>query len=53
MLIVSGGFYDGKSTIVEPLIPPMLMLPDHDKEARPMQIAQCLLALKEAVKLIE
>jgi hypothetical protein len=49
MLIISGGFYDGKSTIVEP----MLMLPDHDKEAWPMQIAQCLFALKEAVKLIE
>ena len=53
MLIISGGFYDRESTVVEPLTPPMLMLPDHDKEAWPMQIAQCLFALKEAVKLIE
>ena len=50
--MISGGFYDGKSTIVEPLTPGMTMLPDYDINGRPMVIAQCLFALKKAIDLI-
>jgi hypothetical protein len=51
--MIAGGFYDGKSTIVEPLTPSMTMLPDHDIEGRPMVIARCLTALKKAISLIQ
>jgi len=50
--MISGGFYDGKSAIVEPLTPGMIMLPDYNVNGRPMAIAQCLLALKKAIDLI-
>jgi hypothetical protein len=50
--MIAGGFYDGTSTIVEPLTPNMFMLPDRT-QGRPMAIAQCLLALKNAIELIE
>lgn len=50
--MIAGGFYDGESTIVEPLTPSMIMLPDYSFEGRPMAIAQCLFALKKALGLI-
>jgi hypothetical protein len=53
MLMIAGGFYDGESTIVEPLTPSMNMLPDHNMEGRPMAIAQCLVALRKAIDLIQ
>ncbi|KAG8817439.1 hypothetical protein FRC17_011233 [Serendipita sp. 399] len=52
MLIVAGGFYDGVSIIVEPLIQPLLMLPDGNNGGRPMAIAKCMVALKKAVELL-
>jgi len=51
--MIAGGFYDGETTIVEPLTPSMTMLPDRDVEGRPMAIAQCLSALKKAIALIQ
>jgi len=50
--MISGGFYDGKLTIVEPLTQSMIMLPDYNFQGRPMAIAQCLVALKKAIRLI-
>ena len=50
--MIAGGFYDGKSTIVEPLTPSISMLPDCNIEGRPMVLAQCLLAMKNAIDLI-
>ncbi|CAG8678193.1 5647_t:CDS:2, partial [Acaulospora colombiana] len=49
VFIVSGGFYDGSSVIVEPLAQPCLMLPDY-RHRRQSQLASMLLAVKEAVE---
>lgn len=45
MLLVSGGFYDGKSAIVEPLTHSCMMLRD-DSFNREEYLARQLLALK-------
>ncbi|KAG8987440.1 hypothetical protein FRB90_003342 [Tulasnella sp. 427] len=48
LLIISGGFYDGKSTIVEPLVEPCLMFDDRLLAHQETLTCQ-LLALKQAV----
>ncbi|PCH42132.1 hypothetical protein WOLCODRAFT_25150 [Wolfiporia cocos MD-104 SS10] len=49
ILIVAGGFYDGKSVIVEPLIRPCLMMED-DTDKRQQELAQVLYASFNAVR---
>ncbi|CAG8601484.1 12629_t:CDS:2, partial [Acaulospora colombiana] len=49
VLILAGGFYDGRSTVVEPLTSPYLMLPDHNRE-RPDKLAHLLLAMEQALE---
>lgn len=49
LLTVSGGFFDGKSTVIEPLTEPCLMLPDYSMK-RQEQLANVLFAMKEAVE---
>ncbi|KAG8908628.1 hypothetical protein FRB99_004916 [Tulasnella sp. 403] len=51
MLLVSGGFYDGKSTIVEPLTHPCLMLPDYSHK-RQEDLARQLFALRQGITII-
>jgi hypothetical protein len=50
-LLVSGGFYDGKSTIVEPLVHFGMMLHDLLYE-RQEDLARLLLALKQGIDTI-
>ncbi|PVF95586.1 hypothetical protein CPB86DRAFT_799625 [Serendipita vermifera] len=49
VFIVSGGFFDGDSVLVEPLAQPCLMLPDYHHQ-RQSQLASVLHATKEAVE---
>lgn len=51
LLVVAGGFYDGNSTVVEPLTSPYLMLPDHSRE-RQEKLAHLLLAIGQALESI-
>jgi len=48
IFVVAGGFYDGISHIVEPLVAPCLMLPDQ-LDIRQQALASQLLALKKAL----
>ena len=48
MLFVSGGFYDGRHTIVEPLGPPRFMLED-STGFRQDQLTRLLYALRKGV----
>ena len=45
LLLICGGFYDGKKVIVEPLTEPIMMLRDHTDE-REEKLARVLTALK-------
>ncbi|KAG8919148.1 hypothetical protein FRC02_001857 [Tulasnella sp. 418] len=47
LILIAGGFWDGKSVIVEPLGPAFVMFPDHSRD-RIQVLARQLYALKQA-----